>query len=73
VAVKPNPGAQILREGIARLIEDLENHPEAWQNLTLPDYLDAIQAWLEDAEESVPEEPSWEFIIKLFRIGKVYE
>ncbi|MCC5801852.1 DUF7660 family protein [Rossellomorea vietnamensis] len=51
---------------------DLINNEEQWENVTLSDYLDAINAWLQD-EESLPTEPGWELIAAILLSGKYYE
>src|SRR5262249_52524655 len=39
-------GVESVIERLRQLREDLRNHPDAWQNQTLSDYLEAIEAWL---------------------------
>ena len=63
----------LLVEQLKELREDLRSNPDAWQNQTLQDYLEAIQAWLEATKERAPCEPTWEFVAGLFGVGKIYE
>ncbi len=47
---------------IANLRADLDANPQAWENATLPHFLDAMMAWAGNAEQ--PEEPRWRTIAK---------
>jgi len=60
-------------ERLRELRQDLLDHPQDWENHTLSDYLESLQAWLEDTRERVPAEPSWDFIANLLGAGKIYE
>jgi hypothetical protein len=62
-----------LVERLRDLRRDLRDNPDEWQNHTLEDYLEAIEAWLEDTKERAPHEPTWEFVAGLFAVGKIYE
>jgi hypothetical protein len=62
------------------LVEDLNEHPERWENADLGDYLEAMAAWLEDMDgyyankgRSTPETPSWTLIAEILSAAKVYE
>jgi hypothetical protein len=53
--------------------------PEAWENLTLPRYLDALAKWVEDCEgfygernERVPE-VAWTAVAQMLTAATVYE
>ena len=52
---------------------DLKENPTSWQNTSLADYLDGIHAWLEDSRATLPDQPSWDFVAGLFKVGKIYE
>jgi hypothetical protein len=58
---------------LQELRQDLRDNPGAWENHTLADYLEALQAWLEDTKEGAPAEPTWEFVAGLLGVGKIYE
>ena len=49
------------------------SNPDAWENHSLADYLAAIEAWLEATKFRAPEQPSWDFVVGLFEVGKIYE
>ena len=66
-------GAQSVIEGLRRLRDDFHANPDAWQNHTLDDYLEAIEAWLEATKDRAPEQPSWDFVLGLFEVGRIYE
>jgi hypothetical protein len=68
-----NPGVESAIVGLRKLREDLRTNPDAWQNHSLADYLEAIEAWLEATKERAPAQPSWEFVVGLFGVGKIYE
>jgi hypothetical protein len=65
------------REDVINTIHDLvrelqENEP-SWENPTLPQYLEAMAAWLEGYGNKHNPTPSWEFIIQLLSAAKIYE
>ena len=66
-------GVMLVIDHLRNLREDLRSNPEAWQNQTLEDYLESIQAWLEATKDRAPNEPTWEFVAGLFGVGKIYE
>ena len=47
------------------------NEPLDWVNSTLPDFLEAMQAWATASE--LPEQPSWRFVALLLIAAKSYE
>jgi hypothetical protein len=61
--------------------KELLESPEKWENQTLPDYLDAMAAWLNDshANKSSPgytilnEQPSWQTFARILLMPSVYE
>ncbi|MBL0888727.1 DUF7660 family protein [Myceligenerans indicum] len=86
----PNPAATPLldsprtRDELASFIDDLASTsattPDAWENATLPDYLDALAAWTRDLDgyylgngEPVPETPSWNLIARMLHAATTYE
>jgi hypothetical protein len=66
-------GVEVALEGLRKLREDLQTNPDAWQNHTLPDYLEAIEAWLEATKDRAPAQPTWDFVVGLLGVGKIYE
>ncbi|WP_420347921.1 DUF7660 family protein [Pelagibius sp.] len=59
---------------------DLEEHPERWENLTLHDFLQAIEAWVGSMENinknlrSAPrEEPDWQTVAEILFAASMYE
>jgi hypothetical protein len=55
--------------------------PERWENQTLPDYLDAMAAWLNDSYRNkaspgyaiLGEQPSWRTFAHILLMPSVYE
>ncbi|NNC16737.1 hypothetical protein HJC22_13525 [Corallococcus exiguus] len=69
-----------MSEGVRKVLEtleslraDLERNPEAWENPTLPRYLESMQAWLEASQESSPRELSWDLIVDMLEAARIYE
>ena len=64
---------------IGALVEDSRTNTEEWENITLPDYLSSIQAWLNDMDGyyknsgDMPADIDWNFIAVLLYTGKIYE
>lgn len=65
---------------IGELIKDLKNNTETWENLSLENYLEAMQSWLEDMEgweENFNIDTSkintWELIGTILLASKMYE
>jgi len=56
---------------VANLRSDLEENGKDWENVTLPDFLEAMQAWIEDSDFS--SEPRWRTIAKLLLAASRYE
>jgi hypothetical protein len=52
------------------LAADFEADHDAWQNRTVPDYLNAVTAWLNDSETP---DTDWKFAAKMLYCGKIYE
>ena len=42
-----------------------------WENPTLPEFLEALAAYLEDAR--LPAQPSWQTVAELLAAAKIYE
>lgn len=62
-----------------RLAASLNDSPEEWENPTLPRYLDALAAWIEDMDgfyerrgEIAPEIP-WKVFAEIIVAAKYYE
>ncbi len=68
-----NKGVEALIEGLRQLRQDLQTNPETWQNRSLEDYLESIEAWLDATKERAPVEPTWEYMAGVFGVGKIYE
>jgi hypothetical protein len=66
---------------VRALRQDLNHHPEEWENPTLDDYLDALAAWTEDMDgyfknihgAPVPEQPSWKIVGYMLIAARIYE
>jgi len=65
-------GVEVAIEGLRKLREDLKANPDEWQNHSLDDYLEAIAAWLDATKDRAPTQPSWDFIVGLFGVGKIH-
>jgi len=55
----------------------VRNHNE-WNNQTIDSFLEAISAWLEDANQDINDcigenDPAWKYIATIFLAGKMYE
>jgi len=62
-----------LVEVISELHDELHTNPEAWENLTLEDYLEAMQAWLTDFQRKKEEPPTWYFMARMLCGASRYE
>lgn len=65
---------------IGKLIEDLKNNPETWENLSLENYLESMQSWLDDMEGweknfniNMSKINTWELIGIILLASKMYE
>lgn len=54
------------------LRKNLQEKPTEWNNISLADYLEAIEAWLIDSR-ALPETADWRMAAELFFAGKIYE
>ncbi len=58
---------------IRRLLKQLHDNPDSWENPTLDRYLDGMAAWLEDSGKKDDKPPSWELVIEMLEAAKIYE
>jgi hypothetical protein len=57
---------------LAQFRRDLEERSDEWENLTLPHFLEAMGAWVEDAEIDSTAE-AWKLLRDCLRAGRAYE
>ena len=62
------------------LAEDLTNNPDSWTNNKLPNFLEALSAWVEDMDgyyqseaEQFSEDQNWKGIAEALYAAKIYE
>ncbi len=60
------------------LSQDAEQHPQEWETLSVPEYLEHVSAWVADYPASPANRidwnhPDWNTIALLFYMGKIYE
>lgn len=62
------------------LRNDLNMHPDDWENPTLDRFLEALSAWVRDSEGyykgnnlPAPESPSWKNFAEMMLAAKYYE
>lgn len=66
---------------VARMADDLRDHPEQWENTTLPEFLDALSRYLIDvpgycrnvAPHIDPDRPEWSLFACVLLGASVYE
>ncbi|WML58103.1 hypothetical protein [Neobacillus sp. PS2-9] len=65
---------------IKHLRMDLQSNRAEWENITLEDYLEAMEAWVNDMEgyylntnHPVPKQPSWKTIADILYASGMYE
>ena len=65
---------------VQELAQSLRTKQEEWENAALPDYLEAMAAWIEDSEgyyvnagKPVPQQPSWQNLAEILIAAKHYE
>ena len=65
---------------VLAMAEDLEAHPDSWENATLRRFLEALAASMEGVEHaytnegrSLPEQPSWRLLAELLVMASGYE
>ncbi len=55
---------------IDNLLIDIKENEAEWENITLPDFLVAIKAYIEDKELQLDD---WKKLAELFMAARVYE
>lgn len=65
-------------ESVLAAIEELrdelrQGRTDDWENPTLEQFLEAMQAWLGSMGPRVGERPSWKFLEVMIRAAKIYE
>ncbi|MEC2560264.1 hypothetical protein P9W86_27195 [Bacillus cereus] len=60
--------------------KDFKENKDEWENITLEDYLESMEAWLNDCDgafrnkgEEMPKNISWNFIATVLLAGSYYE
>lgn len=71
-------GKEAFLSFLNELIFDFRKNPKEWENPTVDLYLEAIQAWIEDASSSGLNVIDWNGLdyaamAKLLYMGKIYE
>jgi len=72
------------REDLIKFINqlrfDLQINKGEWENVTLEDYLEAMEAWVNDMDgyylnvnQPVPKQPSWKTIADILYASSMYE
>ncbi len=72
------------KEDLAELIDelrrDLVHNPNAWENVDLAAYLEALSAWLRDLDgyyenrgELLPRNPTWKLVGEILLAARTYE
>lgn len=64
---------QVVLNTINELLCNLKTNPDEWQNTSLSDYLESLNAWLEAWQKKHNEPLSWELVAKMFQAAKYYE
>lgn len=61
------------------LLKEIMEKPEAWENCTLPEYLAALIAWVEDMDgyylntgQTVPEDVNWRVLADILSASRYY-
>ncbi len=65
---------------INQLRMDLQTNKDEWENITLEDFLEAMEAWINDmdgyylnSDQPVPKQPSWKTIADILYASSMYE
>ncbi|WP_442497518.1 DUF7660 family protein [Methylobacter sp. sgz302048] len=65
---------------IKLLEKNLKSDPESWVNGSLPEFLEALSAWVEDMDGyylnnklPIPDHPTWKTIAEMLLAAKFYE
>lgn len=72
------------REDLIKFInllrKDLQTNKDEWENITLEDFLEAMEAWITDIEgyysnsnQPVPKLPSWRIVADILYASSKYE
>lgn len=57
----------------------LETSPQAWENRTLPDFLEGLEAWVRDSSEyfkrhgEPPPQGEWRLVARALAAAAIYE
>ncbi|MGR6001304.1 DUF7660 family protein [Bacillus cereus] len=69
-----------LLELLFHLQKDFKENQDEWENITLEDYLESMEAWVNDCEgsyqnrgEEMPKNISWGFIAQVLLAAAHYE
>lgn len=57
---------------IKSLRTDLKTNEEEWENITLEDYLESMEAWMTDTN-MLSEKPNWKSFTEILLSGRFYE
>jgi hypothetical protein len=65
---------------VRALVADLESQPQAWENVSLDRYLEALASWLEDADgffrnqgREIPHNATWTSVAEMLIAASMYE
>jgi hypothetical protein len=65
---------------VGALRKDLETNRDDWENPTLEDFLEAMEAWIGSMDrfyankgQQVPQSPTWEMFAHILHASKIYE
>lgn len=65
---------------VEALRHDLLNNRDQWENIALSDFLEAMQAWVEDMDgyytskgTEIPVQPSWRIFSEILMAARIYE
>jgi len=72
------------REDLIKLINhlrmDLQTNRDKWENITLEDYLEAMEAWVNDMDgyylntnQTMPKQPSWMIFAAILYASSMHE
>ncbi len=68
-----------LAKFLTLLHNDLKTNPDAWENVTLDSFLEAMHAWVLDSEALrqktgiAPESPTWRTFAEILSAARIYE
>jgi hypothetical protein len=65
---------------VAAMVQDLHDHPDAWENCTLDRFLEALASSMEGVQsgyrnrsEVLPAQPTWALVVELLVMATGYE